>query len=105
MEASVSIVENTGGAATSLGVPAEEDRVSVVGVGDREVIYQINGKQVRKEEWTRFHKNQDNHRKQRQERAEEKMNNGHDLEDHKEGLGDNHHNDGEPPHEDIVSTL
>ena len=33
------------------------------------------------------------------------MNNEHDPEDHEEGVGDNHHNDGDPPHEENVSTL
>ena len=52
VEASVSTVENVGGAATPLGVPAEEDRVSVVGAGDRDVVYHINRKEVKKEECT-----------------------------------------------------
>ena len=60
VEASVSIVENTGGAATPSGVSTEEERVSVVGAGDRDVIYHINGKEVTKEEWKRFHKKQEN---------------------------------------------
>ena len=33
------------------------------------------------------------------------MNNGHDPEDHKEVVGDSHHNDGSPLHEETVATL
>ena len=43
VEALVSIVENTGEVVTPSGVPADEDKVSVVGAGDREVVYHIDG--------------------------------------------------------------
>ena len=68
MEASVSTVENTRGVATPSGVPAEGDKVSVVEKGDRYVVYQINGREVTKEEWTQFHKKQEDQKKQRLER-------------------------------------
>ena len=50
-----------------------------------------------KEEWTQFHQKQDNQKKQRQERAEENMNNRCELEYHEEEMGENHHNDGDSP--------
>ena len=97
MEASISTVENTGGVATPSGVRTEEDRVSVVGAGDREVIYHINMKEVTKEDWTQFHQKRDDQRKQRQEREEENMNYRREPEDHEEEVGENHHNDGDSP--------
>ena len=33
------------------------------------------------------------------------MNKGHDPYDHEEGVGDNHHNDGNPPPKETISTL
>ena len=49
VEALVSTVENTRGVATPSGVPAKEDIVSAIGLGDQDVIYHINGKEVTKE--------------------------------------------------------
>ena len=46
LAASVSIVENTRGAATPSDIPAEEDRVSTAGLADRDLIYHINRKFV-----------------------------------------------------------
>ena len=50
--ASVSIVESIGEAATPLGIPAKEYRVSIVGSADQDLIYHINKKVVTEEEWT-----------------------------------------------------
>ena len=65
MEASVSIVENTGGVATPSSVPMEEDTVSAMGEADRNVNYHKNEKEVTKEEWTQFHKKHEDQKKQR----------------------------------------
>ena len=54
LSVSGSTVENTQAAATPSNIPAEEDRVSVAGSADRDLIYHINGKVVT-EEWTQFH--------------------------------------------------
>ena len=54
---SVSTVKNTEGAVTPSDIPAEEDRVSTVGLADRDLIYHINRKVVTEEEWTQFHQN------------------------------------------------
>ena len=98
-------MENTGGAATPSGVPADEDRVSAMGASDREVVYHINRRMVTKEEWTQLHQNWEDQRRQRQEGAEENMNNGREPKDHEEVVGDNHHNDDDPLHEGTVATL
>ena len=82
-----------------------EYRVSVAGASDQEVVYHIDRRKVTKEEWTQMHQKWEYHRRKRQERVEENMNNGCELEDHEEVLGDNHHNDGDPPHEGTVATL
>ena len=52
---SVSTVENTRGAATPSDIPAKEDKVSIAGSADRDLIYHINGKVLTEEEWTQFH--------------------------------------------------
>ena len=62
--ASVSTVENIGGAATPFGVPTDEDRASALG-SDREVVFHINGKEVTKEEWAQLHKKWEDQEKQR----------------------------------------
>ena len=59
MEALVSIAKKTREVVKPLGVPAEEDRVSAVGAGDWDMVYHINGKEVTKEDWMLFHKNQE----------------------------------------------
>ena len=50
-----------------------------------------------KEEWTQFHKKLNDQWKYGEERVEEDMNNIHDPEDHEEVMGENHHNEGDPP--------
>ena len=47
----------------------------------------------------------ENQKKQRHERVEENMNKVHDHDDHEEGVGDNHHNDGNTSHEETISPL
>ena len=91
-------MENTGVVATPLGVPAKGDRFSAIGAGDQDMIYQINENEVIKEEWTQFHSKRDDQWKQRQERVEENMNKICEPEDHEEVMGENHHNDDDPPH-------
>ena len=51
VEASISIVDNIRGDATPSGIPMDEYRVTVVGEGDREVIYHSNRRTATKEEW------------------------------------------------------
>ena len=48
VEASISTMENTGRDATPSGVCTKEDIVSVTGVGDRDIVYLINRKEVTK---------------------------------------------------------
>ena len=76
-----------------------------MGSTDRDVIYHINRKVVTKEEWTQFHLKLGDQWKHKEERAEENMNNRCEPEDHEEVMGGNHHNDGDPLPEGIVSTL
>ena len=90
---------------TPSGVPAKEDKVSVVGVADRDMIYHINEKEVTKEEWTHFHQKQDDQRKHREERAKENMNNRREPENHEEEMGENHQNDGDSLQKGTVATL
>ena len=99
------MVENTREAVTPSGVLADGDRASAMGGCELEVVYHIDGKEVTKEEWLQLQQEWENQRKQRQEKAKENMNNGNDLDDHEEGVGDNHHNDGNPPHEETISTI
>ena len=53
--ASGSTVEDTRAAATSTNIPAREDTAVTTGPAGRSPIYQIYGKVVTEEEWTRFH--------------------------------------------------
>ena len=48
--ASVSMVENTRETTTPYGVPTDRDRASVVGGGEPEVVYHVDGKKVINEE-------------------------------------------------------
>ena len=98
-------MENTGGVATPSGVPEDEYRASDMGVGGREVVYHIDGKKVTIEEWTQFYQKWEDQRKQRQERADENMNNRREPKYREEIVGDNHYNHDDPPHEGTVSTL
>ena len=89
-------MERIGEAATPSNVPADEDRSSAVRVGEPEVVYHIDRNEVTKEEWLHLQHEWENKRKERHEKEKENMNNGCDPEDHEEGVGDNHHNDGNP---------
>ena len=62
MEASVSMVEKIGEAATPSGVPTDEYRASVVGVGEPYVVYSIDEKEVTKEEWLKLQQELENYR-------------------------------------------
>ena len=48
VEASISTVENIGEVATPSGIPTDEDKVSVVGSANQDLIYHINKKVVTK---------------------------------------------------------
>ena len=67
---------------TPSGVPKNEDRSSAVGLGEPEVFYHVDGKEVTKEEWLQLCKDWENQSKQMQEKAEENMNNERDPKDH-----------------------
>ena len=83
----------------------DKDRASAVGVGEPEVVFHVERRQVTKEEYLWIHKDWENQRKERNEREDENMNNKRDPEDHEELVGDKHHNDSEPPHDETVSIL
>ena len=50
VEASASIVERIGAVVTQSSVPVDEDRANAVEVGEPEVVYHIDRKEVTKEE-------------------------------------------------------
>ena len=60
VEESTSPVERTGTVVTPFGVLADEDRASVVGVGELEVVYHVEEKEVTKEEWLQLQKEWEN---------------------------------------------
>ena len=105
MVASISTVENTQGAATPSDIPVEEDRVSTAGSADWDLIYHINGKVVIEEEWTQFHKKFNDQWKHEEDKVEQDMNNINDLEDNKEVMGENQHQEGNAPPKGTFSTL
>ena len=98
-------MENTGEATTPLGVATEEDKVSIMGLADQDLVYHINRKVVTKEEWTKFHQELNNPWKHKEERVEKDMKNRHDPEDQEEAIGENHHQEDNSQPERTVATL
>ena len=80
-------------------------RGSSVGLGEPEEIYWINEEKVTKEEWLQFWKKYADHKNRENLEEEIIMNNEHHHDDHEEEVGDNHNDNGDLQHEEIVATL
>ena len=105
MEASVSIVDNTWGAAIPSDIPTKEDRVSTAGSANQDLIYHINGEVVAEQDLTQFHKKFNDQCKHKYDKAKEYMSNRRNPEDHEEEMGENQHHKGNSPPEGMVFTL
>ena len=102
------MVEIKVGVAKPSGVPLEEnleDRGSSVGIGGPKEAYQIDGKEVTKEEWLPFRQNFEYYKNRKHEKEELNTNNKRHHNDHEEEVGGNQYYNGDLQHEETVSTL